>query len=208
MILGAGVQGTLYAVRLVRVGHDVTVIARGMRAAELRRRVAHIEEALTSRTDTVQLPVKERLSPDVRADVCLVAVRREQISEVLPDLAAAVAIRRVVFIGQPRQRFEGKQVFRAPADRVQIRLASGTGVRADPPRRTCGCFPPARANIHRGMRQWRCGSADISSHWCRRSWQCAGRRTWLCIGILGVSEWQVYALCAGCSTETRLGLIP
>jgi ketopantoate reductase len=98
MILGAGVQGTLYAVRLVRVGHDVTVIARGMRAAELRRRVAHIEEALTSRTDTVQLPVKERLSPDVRADVCLVAVRREQIREVLPDLAAAVAIRRVVFM--------------------------------------------------------------------------------------------------------------
>jgi predicted dinucleotide-binding enzyme len=95
MILGAGVQGTLYAVRFVRVGHDVTVIARGMRAAELRRRVAHIEEALTSRTDTMQLPVKERLSPDVRADVCLVAVRREQISEVLPDLAAAVAIRRV-----------------------------------------------------------------------------------------------------------------
>jgi hypothetical protein len=28
MILGAGVQGTLYGVRLARAGHDVTLIAR------------------------------------------------------------------------------------------------------------------------------------------------------------------------------------
>jgi 2-dehydropantoate 2-reductase len=98
IILGAGVQGTLYAVRLARAGHDVTVIARGTRAAELRQQGAIIEEALNSRTDTVQLPIMERLSPGVQADVCLVAVRREQISEVLPGLAAASAIRRVVFM--------------------------------------------------------------------------------------------------------------
>ena len=98
MILGAGVQGTLYAVRLARAGHDMTVIARGTRAAELRRQGAIIEEALNSRTDILQLPIIERLSPGVQADVCLVAVRREQISEVLPDLTAASSIRRVVFM--------------------------------------------------------------------------------------------------------------
>ena len=73
MILGAGVQGTLYAVRLARAGHDMTVIARGTRAAELRRQGAIIEEALNSRTDILQLPIIERLSPGVQADVCLVA---------------------------------------------------------------------------------------------------------------------------------------
>lgn len=98
IVLGAGVQGTLYGVRLARAGHDVTLIARGTRAAELRLRGAVIEEALTGRTDTVQLPVSERLSPDANADVCLVVVRREQITEILFDLVAASAIRRFVFM--------------------------------------------------------------------------------------------------------------
>lgn len=98
IVLGAGVQGTLYAVRLARAGHDVTLIARGTRAAELRLRGAVIEEALSARTDTVQLPISERLSPDAHADVCLVAVRREQITEILLDLVAATAIRRFVFM--------------------------------------------------------------------------------------------------------------
>jgi hypothetical protein len=38
MILGAGVQGTLYGVRLARAGHDVTLIARGKRVEELQQR--------------------------------------------------------------------------------------------------------------------------------------------------------------------------
>ena len=32
VILGAGVQGTLYGVRLARAGHSVTFVARGKRA--------------------------------------------------------------------------------------------------------------------------------------------------------------------------------
>jgi hypothetical protein len=47
MILGAGVQGTLYGVRLARAGHDVTLIARGKRVEELRQRGAVIEDALS-----------------------------------------------------------------------------------------------------------------------------------------------------------------
>jgi 2-dehydropantoate 2-reductase len=78
--------------------HDVTLIARGPRAAELRRCGAVIEEALTGRTDTVNLPVSERLSPDANADLCLVVVRREQITGILPDLAAASGLRRIVFM--------------------------------------------------------------------------------------------------------------
>jgi ketopantoate reductase len=47
---------------------------------------------------TKALPVLERLPPNFVADYCLVAVRREQIEAVLPDLAAATAIPRVVFL--------------------------------------------------------------------------------------------------------------
>jgi 2-dehydropantoate 2-reductase len=97
-VLGAGVQGTLYGVRLARAGHDITFIARGKRAEEIRQRGAVIEEVLSTRIQTAQLPITERLAPGAAADVCLVTVRREQIKEVLPDLAAAPAIRRIVFM--------------------------------------------------------------------------------------------------------------
>jgi 2-dehydropantoate 2-reductase len=98
MVLGAGVQGTFYAVRLARAGHDVTLIARGKRAAELHRQGAVIEDVLSARSDTLYLPVIERLSPGTQADVCLVAVRREQIAEILFDLMRAPAIGRIVFM--------------------------------------------------------------------------------------------------------------
>jgi 2-dehydropantoate 2-reductase len=98
MVLGAGVQGTLYGVRLAREGHDVTLVAHAARAAELRQRGAIIEDALSGRTETACLAIEERLVPSAEAAVCLVAVRREQIQEVLSDLAAATAISRIVFM--------------------------------------------------------------------------------------------------------------
>jgi 2-dehydropantoate 2-reductase len=98
MIFGAGVQGTFYGVLLARAGHDVTIIARGRRAEELRDRGAAIEEILSGRTDNLRLPVAERLGPDAHADLCLVSVRREQVAEALPDLAAASTIGRFVFM--------------------------------------------------------------------------------------------------------------
>ena len=42
LILGPGVQGTLYGVRLALAGHNVTFVARGKRAEELKSRGAII----------------------------------------------------------------------------------------------------------------------------------------------------------------------
>jgi 2-dehydropantoate 2-reductase len=99
VILGAGVQGTVFAVRLAVAGHHVTLISRPARATELRHVGATIQNAETSRICTKVLPVLESLPPDFPADICLVTVRREQIKNVLPALAAAIAITRVVFLG-------------------------------------------------------------------------------------------------------------
>jgi hypothetical protein len=44
------------------------------------------------------LPILERLPYDFAADMCLVAVRREQIDTVLPDLVHATEIPRIVFL--------------------------------------------------------------------------------------------------------------
>jgi 2-dehydropantoate 2-reductase len=99
VIVGAGVQGTVFAVRLALAGHHVTLISRPGRAAELRHAGATIQNAETSRIYTKVLPVLESLPPDFLADICLVTVRREQIKNVLPGLAEAIAIPRVVFLG-------------------------------------------------------------------------------------------------------------
>jgi ketopantoate reductase len=99
VILGAGVQGTVFAVRLAQTGHQVTLVSRDTRATELRDSGATIQGAETLRICTQMLPVLERVPPDCSADFCLVTVRREQIKTVLPELIAAVAIPRVVILG-------------------------------------------------------------------------------------------------------------
>lgn len=98
IIFGAGVQGTLFGVRLARAGHDVTLVARGRRAEELRQHGAVIEDVFSSHADTVHLPIIEELGSYARADLCLVTVRREQITAVLPALAAVSALARIVFM--------------------------------------------------------------------------------------------------------------
>jgi ketopantoate reductase len=99
VILGAGVQGTVFGVRLALAGHHVTLISRPARAKEHRHAGATIQNAETSRIYTKVLPVLESLPPDFPADICLVTVRREQIKTVLSGLAEAITIPRVVFLG-------------------------------------------------------------------------------------------------------------
>jgi 2-dehydropantoate 2-reductase len=106
VILGAGVQGTVFAVRLALAGHQITLVAQPERALELRRRGAAIQDAETLRICTKVLPVLERLPPDFPADVCLVTVRREQIEAVLPALAEAISVPRVVFLTNIAYRSE------------------------------------------------------------------------------------------------------
>ena len=98
VVLGAGVQGTVFGVRLAERHNNVTLIARKDRAEQLRQSGATIQNIETSETTTTFLPVLESLPSSCSADLCLVTVRREQIATVLPDLVRATAIRRIVFL--------------------------------------------------------------------------------------------------------------
>ncbi len=82
---GPGVQGTLFAVRLSLGGHEVSLVARGSRAAQLARCGAIIEDIRSGRRWRAELPVSEKLEPDCAAELCLVTVRREQLESVLPS---------------------------------------------------------------------------------------------------------------------------
>ncbi len=98
IVFGAGVQGTLYGVRLARSGHDITLVSRKKRAAELRERGAVIHDVFNGRIDTAQVQVVEGLATETIADLCIVAVRREQIDEALPYLVGATRIDRFLFM--------------------------------------------------------------------------------------------------------------
>ncbi len=98
VILGAGVQGTVYAVRLAAAGHQVTLLAHPERAAQLRQGGASIQDLNTLRTSTKMLPVLDALPPGFNADLCMVTVRREQLETALADLVHASGIPRIVLM--------------------------------------------------------------------------------------------------------------
>lgn len=98
IIFGAGVQGTVYGVRLARAGHEVTLVATPRRAVELRRFGATIRNAETSEAISADVAICEELPPDCKADLCLVTVRREQLDNALISVTRATEIERFVFL--------------------------------------------------------------------------------------------------------------
>jgi 2-dehydropantoate 2-reductase len=97
VVFGAGVQGTLFAVRLSLAGHEVSLVARGSRAAQLVQSGAIIQDIGSGQRWRAELPVSEKLEADCAAELCLVTVRREQLESVLP-VFAATQIPRFVFL--------------------------------------------------------------------------------------------------------------
>jgi 2-dehydropantoate 2-reductase len=97
LIFGAGVLGTFYGAKLSENGNDVTVLARGRRAEQVRADGLIIEERghgkLRERVNTIDV-----LEPDDAYDYVLVLVRNDQIDSVLPILAASRATPNVVFM--------------------------------------------------------------------------------------------------------------
>lgn len=98
VVFGAGMQGTLYGVRLAHVGHDVTLVARGRRAEQLRHNGAVIENAFTGARVVGRVAVVHALDPDTKADLCLVTVRREQLADAWENVSAARGLARVLIM--------------------------------------------------------------------------------------------------------------
>lgn len=99
LVFGAGVVGSQYAARLRRTGHMVTLLARGQRATELREQGIVLEAANTGQKETVHVIIKETLEPDDIYDWIIVAVRKNQIPEILPMLANNHSTPNVLFLG-------------------------------------------------------------------------------------------------------------
>jgi len=99
LIYGAGVQGSVIAARLHAAGHDVRLLARGKRLADLREHGVVLEDARTGIRSTAAVPLVEALAPTDAYDLIVVTVRKNQVADALPILAANKATPDVLFLG-------------------------------------------------------------------------------------------------------------
>lgn len=98
LVYGAGVLGSLYAARLHEAGHEVALLARGQRLADLREHGVVLENAMTDERTVTHVPVVAALAPDDAYDLVLVVMRKNQVGAVLPILAANAATPNVLFM--------------------------------------------------------------------------------------------------------------
>jgi len=130
LVYGAGPLGSLFAARLQEAGHDVSILARGQRLAELREYGIVLEDAQTDRQSVARVTVVDQLRPDDAYDLVLVIMRKNKVAEVLPVLAANQHTPNVLFMmnnaAGPDQLIEA-----LGQDRVLIGFPTSGGVRRE-----------------------------------------------------------------------------
>jgi len=99
LVYGAGAVGSFNAARLAEGGHEVTLLARGRRLLELREHGIVLENARSGERTTTQVSLTEALGPEDAYDLVLVALRRHQVRDILPALAANRRTPAVLFLG-------------------------------------------------------------------------------------------------------------
>ncbi len=98
LIFGAGVLGCNLAKNLFDAKCDVTLLARGKRAEEIKKDGLRIKNKLTSRISVSRVSVINKLEADDGYDVIFVCVRYTQIDAVLEAIKANNS-KNIVFVG-------------------------------------------------------------------------------------------------------------
>ena len=98
LVYGAGVLGCNLARNLFHAGKDVTLLARGKWAEEIRRNGLQIKDKFLLRTSVSRIPVVTELKPEEIYDVIFVVLRYTQLDSVL-DTLRANRTRNIVFVG-------------------------------------------------------------------------------------------------------------
>lgn len=125
-IIGTGAIGSTFAFRLAKAGHDVTVIARGSRLAQLQADGAIVLE----NDDRAPVRVSASLDPTTPFDLVLVTVLAPQVDAVLPAVRDSAA-KTVMFMHntfEPLQRLQdavGKERFAFGFPAVLATLTDG-----------------------------------------------------------------------------------
>ena len=98
LVYGAGVLGCNLARNLFHAGKDVTLLARGNWAAEIKQNGLRIKDKLSPCTSVSRIPVVTELAPDAMYDVIFVVLRYTQLDSAL-DTLRANRTKNIVFVG-------------------------------------------------------------------------------------------------------------
>ena len=98
LVYGAGVLGCNLARNLFRAGKNVTLLARGKWAEEIRKNGLRIKDKFSLCTSVSSIPVVTELAPDAQYDVIFAVLRYTQLDSVL-DTLRANRTRNIVFVG-------------------------------------------------------------------------------------------------------------
>jgi 2-dehydropantoate 2-reductase len=98
LVYGAGPLGSLFAARLQEGGHDVALLARGQRLADLREFGVVLVDTQTEKETVAHPRLVEQLAPEDAYDLVLVIMRKNRALEILPVLAANQHTPNVLFL--------------------------------------------------------------------------------------------------------------
>jgi 2-dehydropantoate 2-reductase len=99
LIIGTGPLGSLFAGRLDEAGHEVSLLARGARLAQLREHGLVLEDSQTGEVTTAHPRILETLDPAEPFDLALVIMRKNHVAGALSILAQNPHIPSVVIMG-------------------------------------------------------------------------------------------------------------
>ena len=104
LIFGAGVLGCNLAKNLFRAGKDVTLLARGKWAEQIKENGLRIKNIFSPITSVSRIPTVTKLDPDDIYDVIFVAVRYTQ-TESVTDALRANKTKNIIFVGKNVRTF-------------------------------------------------------------------------------------------------------
>jgi ketopantoate reductase len=131
LIYGAGPLGSVFAARLTQAGHDVALLARGQRLADLRRHGVILENSVTGEREITPVKVVEALEPDDDYELVMVVMRKNHALQILPVLAANKRVPTILFM---MNNAAGPQAFidAVGKERVMMGFPLPGGKREDP----------------------------------------------------------------------------
>ena len=127
LVIGAGVIGSVYAGKLIVAGHEVVLLARGRRLADLQASGLILEEAQSGQRTALPVTAVVTLDPTDRYDLVLVPVRAEQLTSTLPLLSSMRDGSDVLFFGNTAGR--QAQLVEALGSRVLFGFPAAGGTR-------------------------------------------------------------------------------
>ena len=130
LVLGAGVIGSVYTGRLLEGGHEVVMLARGQRLLDLRESGLILQRADTDEQLQQSVLAVSDLEHQAEFDLVLVAVRSEQLTEVLPIMTGMNDASDVLFFGNYPERRD--ELVAALGSRVLLGFPAVGGTREGP----------------------------------------------------------------------------